>query len=53
MQCINMMVNHNEFGVTEEDFQASGDDEEKVRILLFQKMKRFITRHPEVGGWQR
>eukprot|EP00904_Undaria_pinnatifida_P003468 jgi/Undpi1/13121/HiC_scaffold_8.g02783.m1 len=45
-----MMVNHNEFGVTEEDFQASGDDEEKVRILLFQKMKRFITRHPEAAS---
>ena len=44
-----MMINHNEFGVTEEDFVACDDDEEKVRAVLFQKMKNFITRHPEVS----
>lgn len=45
-----MMVNHNQFGVTEEEFAEKGDDEEGVRVLLFQKMKNFITRHPEVSG---
>lgn len=44
-----MMINHNEFGVTEEDFVACDNDEERVRALLFQKMKYFITRHPEVS----
>lgn len=47
-QCINMMVNHNEFGITEEEFEEHGDDETAVQELLLEKMRRFITRHPEV-----
>lgn len=47
-QCINMMVNHNEFGVTEEEFEEHGNDESAVQELLLEKMRRFITSHPEV-----
>lgn len=42
------MVNHNEFGITEEEFEEHGNDDAAVQELLLDKMKRFITRHPEV-----
>lgn len=44
-----MMVNHNEFGVTDKEFEANDNDEEKVQELLLKKMCNFITRHPEVN----
>lgn len=43
-----MMVNHNEFGVTEDEFEEYDSDEQKVQELLVMKMKIFISRHPEV-----
>ena len=43
-----MMVNHNEFGITEEEFEEHGNDETAVQELLLEKMRRFISRHPEV-----
>ena len=42
------MVNHNEFGITEEEFEEHGTDETAVQQLLLEKMRRFISRHPEV-----
>lgn len=45
-----MMVNHNEFGITDEEFEEHDSSEEKVQELLLKKMCNFITRHPEVGA---
>lgn len=45
-----MMVNHNEFGITDEEFEENDSEEEKVQELLLKKMCNFITRHPEVSG---
>ncbi|CAN0043329.1 unnamed protein product [Ascophyllum nodosum] len=50
LECINIMVNHNEFGVTEEEFQEHGNDEGRVQELLLTKMERFISKHPEAAG---
>lgn len=43
-----MMVNHNEFGVTEEEFEENDNNDEKVQELYLRKMRKFICRHPEV-----
>lgn len=50
LECINMMVNHNEFGITDEEFEENDSEEEKVQELLLKKMCNFITRHPEAAG---
>eukprot|EP00752_Nemacystus_decipiens_P006694 g6018.t1 len=39
-----------EFGITEEEFEEHGNDEAAVQELLLEKMRRFITRHPEAAG---
>lgn len=43
------MVNHNEFGITEEEFEQHENGEEMIQELLLKKMCTFIAKHPEVS----